>query len=167
MSFYRNKSNVDALRRTIFPFFPPTDISFSKKVLVEKFSSLLVDSPFVAERRSLSTRASHEAEIDDVINVIDILDLQSEFDHLKFVPGNLDELPKFGPEKINIAVFVERQVLAEASSKDISSKIQQLAINQERLLLTGASIKDMSTANEKIAANNEPTSRLVVFCNRN
>ena len=44
----------------------------------------------MAERRSSSTRASHEAEIDDILNVIEILDLQSEFGCLKFVASNLD-----------------------------------------------------------------------------
>jgi hypothetical protein len=51
----------------------------------------------VAERRSSSTRASHEAEIDDVLNLIEILDLQSEFGRMKFVASDLDNLPKFGP----------------------------------------------------------------------
>jgi hypothetical protein len=105
--FFRNKSNAGALRRTVLSFFSPTDICCSKKLLVEKFTTLLSDCTHVAERRSSSTRAAHEAEIDDIINIIDILDLQSGFDRFKFVASNFDNLPKFGPEEINIAAIVD------------------------------------------------------------
>lgn len=91
VSFYRNNSNTDALRRTVLSFYPPSNICSSKKLLVDKFSSLLIDNPLVADRRSSSTRASHEAEIDDILNLIDILDLQSEFSCVKFVACNLDK----------------------------------------------------------------------------
>jgi len=107
----------------------------------------------VADRRSSSTRASHEAEIDDIFNLIDILDLQSEFSRVKFVACNLDNLPKFGPEEINIAAVVNRQARVEASVQDISSRVHELVTNQGRLLLTESDIKDMAAAIEQIVAN--------------
>ena len=76
-----------------------------------------MNSPSVAERRSSSTRASHEIKID-------ILDLRSEFDHVNFVAGNLDKLPKFGPEEINITYVVQRQVLSEASIREMLSLLR-------------------------------------------
>jgi len=79
---------------------------------------------------------SHEAEIDDILNLIDILDLQSEFNRFKFVACNLDNFPKFGPKEINIAAVINRQAIVEASVQDISSRVHDLVTNQERLLLT-------------------------------
>ena len=142
---------------------------FFKKLLVDKFSSLLIDNPLVADRRSSSTRASHEAEIDDILNLIDILDLQSEFSCVKFVACNLDKLPKFGPEEINIAAVVNRQAKVEASIQDISSQVHELATSQEKLLMERSAMKDMAAAVEQIVANSashhpdiESNSRLVV-----
>jgi len=60
----------------------------------------------VADQRSSLSRESHEAEIDDILNLIDILDLQSEFSCFEFIACNLDNLPKFAPEEINIAAVV-------------------------------------------------------------
>jgi len=131
-------------------------------------SSLLIDSPLVADQRSSLTRASHEAEFDEILNLIDILDSQSEFIRLKVVASNLDNLPKFGPEEINIAAVVG-QARVEASVQDILSRVHDLVTNQERLLLIESAIKDMAAAVEQIAANSAshdpdiaPTSRLVV-----
>jgi len=169
VSFYRNNSNIDALRRTVLSFYSPTNICSSTKLLVDKLSSSLIDSPLVADRRSSSTRASHEAEIDDILNLIDILDLQSEFSRFKFVVYNLDNFPKFGPEEINIAAVVNQHARVEASVRDISSKVHELVTNLERLLLTESALKDMVAAVEQIVANSAfhdpdiaPTSRLVV-----
>lgn len=130
VAFYRNKSNVDDMRRTVLSFYTPNDISHSKKLLIGNFSSQLQDCQFVSERRNSATRAAHEAEIDDIVNIIDILDLHGVFDGHKFVACNLDNLPKFGPEELNIAAVVDRQVRVEASIKDISSKVHQLASTQ-------------------------------------
>ena len=76
VSYYRNKSNVDDMRRTVLSFYTPSDICHAKKLLIGKFSAHLTDCQFVSERRNSSTRASHEAEIDDIFNIIDALDLR-------------------------------------------------------------------------------------------
>lgn len=130
VSYYRNKSNVDSLRRCVLSFYPPIVINVSKKLLVEQFASQLPDCPFLAERRSSMTRAAHEAEIEDIINLIDILDSSGVFDRIKFVASDLDNFPKFGAEEINIAAVVERQVRVEASINDISLKVQELSSTQ-------------------------------------
>jgi len=110
VSFYCNNSNIDALWRTVLSFYSPTNICSSKMLLADKFSSLLIDSALVTDRRSSSTRTSHEAEIDDILNLIHIVDLQSEFSRFKFVACNLDNLPK----EINIAALVNRQARVES-----------------------------------------------------
>jgi hypothetical protein len=69
VGFYRNRSTLDAIRRTVLSFYSSSDISQSKRTLVGKFSSQLATSVFVAERRNSSTRTAFEAELDDILNI--------------------------------------------------------------------------------------------------
>jgi len=84
----------------------------------------------VSERRNSASKAAHEDEIDDIVNIIDILNLHGVFYGHKFGACNLDNLPKFGLEELNIAAVGDRQVRVEASIEDISSKVHQLASTQ-------------------------------------
>jgi hypothetical protein len=59
---YRNKSNVDALRRVIPNSFLPVVTSEAKKVVVQHFRSMLgACSLLLAERHNSKTREAHEA----------------------------------------------------------------------------------------------------------
>ena len=86
---------------------------------------------------------THEAEVDDIIGIFAILDLQHELNGIFFVAANLDALPKFGPEEINVAAVVDRQVRVEAAIEDISASVQQLVSSQAAASAT-ASITDSS-----------------------
>ena len=99
VGFYRNRSNLDAIRRTVLSFYSSSDISQAKRTLVGKFSTQLETSVFVVERRNSSTRTAFEAELDDISNIFDVLDLQGSFVNCKFVAFNLENLPKYGPEE--------------------------------------------------------------------
>ena len=44
--------------------------------------------------------------------------------------ANLDSLPKFGPEELNLAAVVDRQVRADSAIKDLTTTVQQLAATQ-------------------------------------
>lgn len=146
VSFYRNKCNVESLRRTVLSFYLPSVVSQSKKVLTSKFSPLLGSCVSAADRRNSATRASHEAEIDDIINICDVLDLEDCFNNCKFVASNLDNLPKFGPEELNLGAVVDRQLRTEATVTEIVGVIEQLKTNH-------ASVVGL--------ANNDTTSRQV------
>ena len=111
-------------------FFIPSDICQAKKLLSSKYATTLELCQFLAERRNSSTRAAHEAEIDDIIGMFDLLDLKNELDSVTFVASNLDNLPKFGPEEFNLATVVDRQVRADAAIKDISAAIDHLTSTQ-------------------------------------
>jgi hypothetical protein len=130
VGFHRNKSNADAIRRTVLTFYSPTDICQSKRILIGQFSSQLSTCTFVAERRNSSTRAAHEAEIDDILNIFDVLDLQNAPVDGKFVALNLDNIPKYGPEEINLASIVERQLRTEATVTDMTAAVEQIAANR-------------------------------------
>ena len=77
VGFYRNKSKDDNLRRSVLSFFIPSDICQAKKLLSSKYATTLELCQFLAERRNSSTRAAHEAEIDDIIGMFDLLDLKN------------------------------------------------------------------------------------------
>ena len=130
VSFYRNKCNVESLRRTVLSFYLPSVVSLSKKLLTGKFSTQLVSCSFAADRRNSATRASHEAEMDDIINIFDFLDLQGCFTNCKFVAYNLDNLPKFGPEELNLAAVVDRQLRTEATVTDMAVAIDNMKMTQ-------------------------------------
>ena len=108
--FYRDKSNVDALRRVVLTSFLPANVTEAKGILVERFKSQLVSCPMCADRRGSSSRAAHEAELDDIIGLFNLLDNQKAIDNVRFVASNLELLPKFGPEELNVAAVVQRQV---------------------------------------------------------
>jgi hypothetical protein len=90
VEFYRNRSTLDAIRRTVLCFYSSSDISQAKRTLVGKYSSQLATSVFVAERRNSSTRTAFEAELDDILNIFDVLDLQDSCVNCKFVAFNLE-----------------------------------------------------------------------------
>jgi len=127
ISYYRNCSNVDALRQVILGFFSPADITDGKKLMVQEFQSLEGVGQFITERRNSTARSAHEAELDDVLGIFDVGDAKQAVDGYLFVASRFDLLPKFGPEEVNLGVVVERQVKMEATIQSLSTSVQQLA----------------------------------------
>ena len=54
-------------------------------------------------------------------------DLDNLLDGYLFVASDLRLMPKYGPDEINIAVVVDRQVKMEASIQSISTSLQHLS----------------------------------------
>ena len=81
-------------------------------------------------RRNSTVRAAHEADVDDVISLFDLLDAQGALDQVLFVAANLDLLPKYGLEEINITAVVERQIRTDSAIENISTTVQKLMVNQ-------------------------------------
>lgn len=148
VGFYRDKSNVDALRRVVLSAFLPANITEAKKVLIEKFRTHLGSHSMLAERRGSSSRAAHEAETDDILGLFDLLDNQKILDNVKFVAANLDLLPKFGPEELNIAAIVDRQVRAEAMVDNLAAVVQQLSTDQHTVDLSAPMMSVQSTIDD-------------------
>ena len=130
VSFYRNKANANALRRTVLSFHSPEDITEAKKIVAQKFQSFLKSSTLLSDRRNSSSRPAQDAEVDDIIGIFDALDLPGVLNGVSFVAANLDSLPKFGPEELNLAAVVDRQVRADSAIKDLTTTVQQLATTQ-------------------------------------
>ena len=79
----------------------------------------------ISERCNSTVRAAQEAEVDDIIGISDVFDTEGLLSNTTFVAANLDALPKFGPEEINIDAVVDRQVCTESSLRDVSAAVQQ------------------------------------------
>lgn len=130
VSFYRNQANANALRRTVLSFYSPDDITQAKKIIVLKFQSSLKSCQFLSDRRNSSSRPAQDAEVDDIIGIFDTLDLLGGLGGVSFVAVNLDSLPKFGPEELNLAAVVDRQARTDCAIKDLTTTVQQLAATQ-------------------------------------
>ena len=81
----------------------------------------------MSDRRNSSTRGVHEAEVDDIIGIFDVLDTRRALRGTTFVAADLGILPKFGPEEINPAAIAERQARTDAAIENISATVQRLA----------------------------------------
>ena len=127
VGFYRNRSNADALRRTVSTFYSPTEVSQAKRIQVRQFQLLLNACPLTAERRSSATHTARDAELEDITGIFDMLDTQAALNNTTFAAANLDNLPKYGPEEINVAQVVERQVRFESTLNDVAATVQSLS----------------------------------------
>jgi len=152
ISCYRDRASSDALRRVVLNHFSAEDIGAAKKMLCYEFQGKLTGDK-VSERRSSTSRAAHEAEIDDILVIFDMLDVHNTLEGYLFVGTNLSVLPKFGPEEMNIAAVTDRQVHMEEAVRELSSNISALkpdsAEIEQRLCVFEAAI---SSQLEKLTA---------------
>jgi hypothetical protein len=86
--------------------------------------------PLVSERRNSTTRSAQDAELDDIIGIFDMLDVQGALNNVLFAAVRLDNLPKFGPEEINVAYVVERQARVESAINNVAATVQTLSSAQ-------------------------------------
>ena len=130
VDFYRHNSNTDALRRVVLTSFSPLCVTAAKKLLVQQYLPLLESCPLTAERRTSAARAACEVEIEDIIGLFHLIDAQNISAGVMFAAVNLDAMPKFGPEEINIAAVVQRQIRLEDAVDRINDTVQGLNVNR-------------------------------------
>lgn len=94
--------------------------------MVQEFLVEIGSSPLLAERRNSTSRSAHEAEADDIVGILENLDMQGLLDGHVFAAVNMDNIPKFGPEELNVAAVVERQVRLEDNVAKLAANIEQL-----------------------------------------
>jgi len=56
----------------------------------------------------LSQRSASEAEADDMIHLLEVLDNDNALQNVKFVASQLDRVPKYDPEEIIVCAVVDR-----------------------------------------------------------
>ena len=111
--FYRDRGNNVDLHKQIAHFYLPNEISASKTAMHNEFQIYLNDSPYVTLRRQTSARSAHEAEIDDILGMFDVLDNLNVLSSIQFAAMTLDRIPKHVPNAINIYTVVNRQICVD------------------------------------------------------
>jgi hypothetical protein len=127
VSCYRDCSNVESLKRVVLRCFSSDDISVAKRLMCFAFMTALENNPLMTERRNSTSRAAHEAEVDDIIGLFDAVDAQNCIDKYMFVADGLMSLPKYGPEETNIASVVDRQLSTESAVANLSAELNKLS----------------------------------------
>ena len=126
VSFYRNKGNGHNLQSVVLSHFSPGGIAEAKRMLAGLFKGQLVDSSLHTERRSSTVRPAHEAELEDILEAMDLLDMRHMLAQHQFVAANLDILPKYGPEELNLGTVVDKQVKAEATIERLAADLDEV-----------------------------------------
>ena len=122
--FFRDRSTTYSLKKVVVSFYSPSEITQAKKCLVAAFKHKLSDSHLIAERRSSTSRMAHEAEVDDIFMIFDVLDNEDLSKNISFCPLELNRLPGlYGPEDININAVLDRQIHTEALVSDLVSAV--------------------------------------------
>jgi len=93
VNLYRHNSTVEALQKVVLLHFSHEDIAEAKRLFVFELHSVDGFSQFTTERRNSSARPAHEAEIDDIINMLDIADTKQALDGYLFVACNFSVMP--------------------------------------------------------------------------
>jgi len=145
-NFYRHCSNEESLCKVIVAHFSAEHIADAKRLLVSELQSVTGVNQYVTERRNSTARPAHEAEVEDIVGILDAADLKQALDGYLFVASNFQAVPKFGPEEINLAVVVDRQVHMEASISSLSASVQQIAATSTNPVST----EDFKQATQKL-----------------
>ena len=125
-TFHRGRSNTAALKSVLNSFYTSNEISLAKKQLTASFSSHLSDTAYSTERRNSAQRPASEAEVDDILELMDIFDNLNILSSVQFAAVQYDRLPGYGPEEVNILTVVERQAATDQSIAALSSKVDRL-----------------------------------------
>lgn len=149
--FYRDRSPMEMLQKTIISFYHPTEIAEAKRILVDMFPTQLNDCPFAVSRRQTATRQIHEVEAEDIIRILEALDDRRQMENVRFVAVTLDRLPKNAPHEDNIYSITEKQARTDSDLTALSNRFKELAND-----LVGSSI----TANDTLAKMDEQLTRL-------
>lgn len=106
--------------RVLCSFYTATEITAAKKCLIGLFQDVLVDTVFLTERRTSTVRSAHDAELEDVLGIFDLLDKKEVLQTVTFVAFDLSRLPGYGPEETNICSVVDKQVQLSAQCSSLA-----------------------------------------------
>jgi len=124
VNYHRDRSTHDLLRKVVLSFFTPNEIAEAKRCLVNEFSTELHGCASLTDRRKSSIRSVQEAELDDIIGILDDLDSKELLDkRVFFAAVHWDRIPKYGPEELNTYAVVERQLQLEAKVASLAEAV--------------------------------------------
>ena len=125
--YYRDRSAASSLWSVILNYYSGTEIAVAKKQLISSFGQYLCDSNLSTERRSSTQRSASEAEIDDILELLEIVDNLNVLASVQFVAAKYDRLPGYGPEEINVCSLIDRQVAADKNITELTNKVDALS----------------------------------------
>lgn len=143
---YRHNSTVESLRKVVVVHFSHIEIATAKRLLVQEFQSLSGVAQFITDRRNSIARQAHEAEVEDILAIFDVVDSRNLLMDYLFVASSLEMLPKYGPEEINLAVVVDRQVQMDVAIANLSASVEKLSKSSPSV--DSSSIAQHSVAND-------------------
>ena len=127
---YRNSCSQAAMLKVVSGFYTPAEISGAKKCLLEQFHELC-DTDFATERRSSMSRPASEAELEDILSLISLMDSSEKVNTVSFVAFNLNRLQGYGPEEINIRALNERQVKLSSTVEHLATEVKELGLQAQ------------------------------------
>ena len=110
--------------RVVSSFFSAAEISTAKKCLTKEFQDTLSNASYMTERRTSLSRPTSEAELQDILGTVLLLDRDAMLNTVWFVAGDLSRLPGYAPEETNICAIADQQ-------KQITCKVDQLTVNTD------------------------------------
>jgi len=124
---YRHSTNAEALQKVVLSHFATADITEAKRIVTDEFQSVSGAAQYVTKRHNSATRSAHEAELEDILSILDICDIKEALDSYIFIAANFKIMPKFSPEEIKLGVVVDRQVKMEYALANLTTCVEQIA----------------------------------------
>jgi hypothetical protein len=107
----------------VLNFCSDTEPVHAKSILLAKFSCLS-KSDFAIGKRGSSSRPHHDAELDDIIGAIEVVvDNKGLFTGVRFAAENLERLPNYVPEELNVCAVVDGQRAMKASVLSLAGRL--------------------------------------------
>ena len=120
--FYRYMSTGADLHKIIVNLFLPSEINVSKTTIINQFSDYMNDCQYKTARRQSSTRSAHDAEVEDILGMLELLDNSNVLGSVRFVAVALNRMPQYGPNEIKICAVVDKQVQLDKELLDFNKK---------------------------------------------
>ena len=163
------------LKHVVLSFYSAADITDAKNAVIDAFRRHLSDcGPLLKERRGSVSRPAHEAELDDVISILQTLDDRHVDFRSTFAVVDLDRLPPTVPHVVADMQPLQQQKLTVAethadnpaepktdlSIDDINNRLDefQSAINA-RLDYLNTICTSFTMSNTNVNANTETVKR--------
>lgn len=121
--YQRDKSTASNLCTVITSFYSANEISTAKRLLIQLFSTSLMDCERVTERRSSAQRSAGDAEADDIVEILSLLDNAGVLQTVQFVAAAYNRLPRYAPEDVNVCAIADRQILTDTTVAALAAKV--------------------------------------------
>jgi hypothetical protein len=107
--FYRDRCTSSDLHHLIVRFYSLSEISIAKSTVLSQFETQHTSCQY-ATNRCHTTRPAHEAEAEDILGMIELLDNLHVLDTIQFAAVSMERLHKYGPNEVNICTVVDKQL---------------------------------------------------------